>query len=267
MWESKASYIQLEVFGKVLGPKYKASYLYTLYLWRSEEDMIKGRARPGRAAMRTICKYVRTPWEEPQPRKERPDDYRFNDIFKPGCEYKGWWAHIDINSAEPYLVTKYLPELNKPIRRMYSKRKKHPKIKLTMNAINGNLRHTHNSIYHNVCKDLYNWLDEVWVKCENLGYFPIYTRRDAIILSIPKEDSPLPVKVGTKIGEWKAKVEYGTIRPLGKMNFDTDMEMITSKNSGESKPSYLDRVTIVCNKLLNKGVIIYEERNLERIEN
>lgn len=269
-YDSTAAYVRLRMFGIYLGEGYTPGHQYEVYFWRSKEDMTVARAKPGRAAKRLIRKYVKTPDEPVQyPNDKFPKKihYTKNPVFKSGIEYTGWWAHMDINSAEPYLVTKYLPELKKSIYNMYKRRKKKPRVKLTMTSINGNLRWTHGSIYNRVNQDLYNWVDTTWKECEKLGYIPIYSRIDALIVAIPEEDSILPVEEGTRIGQWKIKREYGTIRPgTSSVNFDTNMKLIESKNLGEIKPSRLLNIVIHCNIFIEKGVEVDESRNPEGLE-
>ena len=93
---------------------------------------------------------------------------------------------------------------------------------------------------------------------EKYGAIPFCRRRDDVIFSVPKDFIiPPEIPVGDKIGEFKVKREYGTIRTTdSEFVYYTDMKKITTKSQGTVNASYLDNLQICCNKLAGKGLII-----------
>lgn len=265
-YSSNVRYIKVMVLGitiKRLGitKDIRDSYNYELYLYGSQEDLNYDTNRAGLKAKNLIKKYVSEPEEPYVEDIKRPVDFLISDYFMEKTIYKGHWVDIDMNSAEPYFVTKVLPELEKPIRQKYAKRHSHPENKLILNAINGNLRNMYPSKYLAVVNMLFARMGVVWEELENYGIIPFALRRDGILARVPYKNCPLPpsIKIGSNMGEFKAIYDYGSIMTTkSEYTYITDMKKIGSKIQGKPKPRYLDRLSIVC--LGRYGLVITKRK-------
>lgn len=260
--DSNIKYIKVVVFGMTLielginkvGNKnnhkpVKPNYQYELYLYGSQEDMDKDTNQAGLIAKRLIRKYVTRPEETFEPSVERPKDFIISDDFMENSDYTGHWVDIDMNSAEPYYVTQELPELKEVIMQRYGKRHSNPENKLILNAINGNLRNMHVSVYKEVCQKLFDKMGWLWNELLKYGITPFALRRDGILALLPFKDCPIPpsIKISDKLGDFKVKYDYGTIRTSSsEYVYETDMKIIGSKITGTTSARYLDRLAIVC---------------------
>lgn len=260
--DSNAKYIKVVVFGMTLielginkvGNKnnrkpVKPNYQYELYLYGSQEDMDKDTNQAGLIAKRLIRKHVTKPEETFEPSVERPKDFIISDDFMENSDYTGHWVDIDMNSAEPYYVTQELPELKGVIMQRYGKRHSNPENKLILNAINGNLRNIHVSVYKEVCQKLFDKMGWLWDELLKYGITPFALRRDGILALLPFKDCPIPpsIKISDKLGDFKVKYDYGTIRTSSsEYVYETDMKTIGSKITGTTLARYLDRLAIVC---------------------
>lgn len=266
-YEGTAAYIEVEVFGQSLleaGIKLannlqpKPNYRYKLMLFRSQEELEAHKANAPTKAKAFIRKNIKAPVEPYEEDVQRPIDFFITDYFRANCTYTSHWVEIDMNSAEPYYVAEKCPELKEEIYHMYYNRKKKPLNKLMLNCINGNLRNSHVSIYKYVVNTLYQKMLWVMKILEKYGAIPFCMRRDAVIFSVPKNFIiPPEIPVGDKIGEFKVKRDYGSIRTTdSEFVYYTDMKKITTKSQGTVNASYLDNLQICCNKLAGKGLII-----------
>lgn len=272
-YDSNAKYIKVIVLGTMLKQmginsvgnshnpiKVKLNYQYNLYLYGSEQDLEKDTNQAGLKAKRLIRKLVNRPLEPFEPNIERPRDFIISNDFKTNTDYTGYWIDIDMNSAEPYYVSQVLPELKNTIYKRYSIRKSFPINKLILNAINGNLRNMYVSKYKEVVNLLFNKMGWLWDELNKYGIRPFALRRDGIVALLPYENCPLPdtINISDKIGDFKIKYDYGTIRTTtSNYVYQTDMTIIGSKTTGTILERYLDRLHIVCYG--NIGLIIKED--------
>ena len=239
----------------------RPNYRYKLMLFRSKDELEAHKANAPSKAKRFIKEHIQQPTEPYKPDVQRPIDFFITDYFEANRTYKSHWVEIDMNSAEPYYVAERCPELKEPIYHMYANRKSKPLNKLMLNCINGNLRNSHVSIYEYVVNRLYQKMLWVMRTLEKYGAIPFCMRRDAVIFSVPKDFIiPPEIPIGERIGEFKVKRDYGTIRTTdSEFVYYTDMKKITTKNQGTVTASYLDHLQICCNKLAGKGLVIMKE--------
>lgn len=279
--EAKAGYTAVEVWGASLrdvgitkikrGKKdidINDGYRYNLYIFRSQEDMDK--FDKSRIAYRIVKKWERltdTPVEPYEEEIHRPSDmFLWDDIDNHKDYGPCKWIEIDMNSAEPYYVSKFIPFLKPDIDNLYKSRKTKPLNKLALNSINGHLRNRHPSIYLKVVNTLY---EEMFIKAaelEQAGAKIFALRRDALLFMAP-DDFKIPdsIKIGKEIGEFKVKEDYGTITTGNGSSYFTDMDNIDSKHSGVIKPSALNlEVKLIANKHLQIGLLIEKRRKHEK---
>ena len=261
-YDSNVKYIKVVVFGVTLiqmgitkvGNSHnkkpvKPNYQYDLYLYGSQQDLEKDTNQAGLKAKRLIRKFVKKPEEAYEPNVERPRDFIISDDFMENTEYTGHWVDIDMNSAEPYYVAQVLPELKVSIYQRYGMRHKFPENKMILNALNGNLRNMYVSKYKEVVNMLFDKMGWLWDELNKYGITPFALRRDGILALLPFKDCPIPpsIKISDKIGDFKVKRDYGTIRTSSsEYVYETDMKIIGSKITGIALTRYLDRLSIVC---------------------
>lgn len=259
--DSNIKYIKVIVFGTTLEAlgisDINPIYIYNLYLYATKEDLDEDTGRIGLRAKNLIKKYVKEPLEPYIPDIVRPNDFIISDNFKADTEYTGHWVDIDMNSAEPYYVTKVLPELEAPIKRLYAQRSKKPINKQILNAINGNLRNMYASKYLTVVNTLFEKMGWLWDELIKWGIIPFALRRDGILALLPHKKAILPITIpiSKDLGDFKVTYDYGTIKTTqSDYNYLTDMKKIGSKTQGIYKKRYLDRLSIVCYG--NTGLVI-----------
>lgn len=259
--DSNIKYIKVIVFGTTLEAlgisDINPIYIYNLYLYATKEDLDEDTGRVGLRAKNLIKKYVKEPLEPYIPDIVRPNDFIISDNFRADTEYTGHWVDIDMNSAEPYYVTKVLPELEAPIKRLYAQRSKKPINKQILNAINGNLRNMYASKYLTVVNTLFEKMGWLWDELIKWGIIPFALRRDGILALLPHKKAILPITIpiSKDLGDFKVTYDYGTIKTTqSDYNYLTDMKKIGSKTQGVYKKRYLDRLSIVCYG--NTGLVI-----------
>lgn len=259
--DSNIKYIKVIVFGTTLEAlgisNINPVYIYNLYLYATKEDLDEDTGRVGLRAKNLIKKYVKEPLEPYIPDIVRPNDFIISDNFRADTEYTGHWVDIDMNSAEPYYVTKVLPELEAPIKRLYAQRSKKPINKQILNAINGNLRNMYASKYLTVVNTLFEKMGWLWDELIKWGIIPFALRRDGILALLPHKKAILPITIpiSKDLGDFKVTYDYGTIKTTqSDYNYLTDMKKIRSKTQGVYKKRYLDRLSIVCYG--NTGLVI-----------
>ena len=261
-YDGTAAYIKVELYGyslleanihiKGLQPTFR----YEVFFFRDQIELEAHRANAPTKAKEFIKQNIGLPEEPYEPDVTRPVDFFITNHFKANSVYKGHWLEVDMNSAEPYYVAEKCPTLKPMIYKLYETRKSNPVNKLKLNCINGNLRNSHVSVYRYVVNTLFDKMTWVMNTLEKYGAIPFCMRRDAVIAMVPKDFKiPVEIPIGTKIGEFKAIRDYGTIETTDSdFIYYTDMKKISTKAQGTLVHSELDNLVIYCNKILKKGL-------------
>lgn len=248
-YEVKAKMKSVSMFGITLRRlgitkrKLRDSYLYTVHIFEDENELMLWKSKAPMQAKKVINKYVKEAREPFKENVKRKSDMEINtEEFPPNRVFKGNWIQIDMNSAEPYYVSKRFPELSGVINQWYAERKFNFNSKQKLVCINGNFRNTHVSAYEWVCESLYSEMQRVARNFMNnsAGTVRVFAvRRDALILWTPWNLGDLQIemlggiKLGNGLGEWKVTQEEGNITTSNNiLNYSTDMKFIKSKATG-----------------------------------
>lgn len=237
-------------------PALKTLYIYQVNIYSSYEDYYIDIGMPGKLAAEYINRYVMAEHEEYVEKTTRTGhdwvaDIYFTDDYNYNTEYKDrYWGELDINSAEPFIVSKLMPELEPKILELYASRKDNPVNKVTLVALNGTLRNTHISYYHKTNNILYDRMCDAMTILRSYGFKPFALRRDSIIFEIPKHMGKTPAMpkeftISPNIGDWKITYDQGNIMTgANELNFYSDMNNILSRITGTEKYRPLQAVYV-----------------------
>jgi hypothetical protein len=179
---------------------------------------------------------------------ERPVDIGLFRTAQFNKTYRGHFISLDMNSAEPFILTKIHPRLYELLNDIYNGRKDEngrniPEVKHKLATLVGKLKSKgYVELYLKVVRKLYEFMWDLGEAIYRKGYQPIAIRRDAWVVQCPKggdykKDLGDIVDFGTGFGQFKVVEGNGYIK-IGdnELNYETDMEdSLRTKHGGESR--------------------------------
>ncbi len=259
------SYVIDSIIAKGIGFKnIRDGYDYELQLFRSKREMDDFVHMSEIRALNIVKRCLKDYEPDDQVSKTSsryvfPENFMTLEPFEGGKSYEGNWIHVDMNSAEPYALTTFVPELVSDIDRLYKMKKKGDKIaKSVLVYISGHTRNTHFWIYKKTKELVHEYMLLVTRMLRDSGAEVLAIRADAVIARVPDDwEPPQDLEIGDELGQFKITRDKGTITlDEGTNNFMTDMTLIESKNTGQEKMSYLYVLDIIASKILNQGVVV-----------
>lgn len=196
--------------------KIKAHYFYDLYFFRDKETMQDYYTNAPTKANIILNKYVKRDIEPYVLNVERPSDMFVIAPHELNTTYKGYFCRIDMHSAEPYFLSKELPELKEQIQELYDKRRVSPECKKTLVCLNGICRNIYISVYMNVVNKLYAKMEETVDLLQSKGLYPFYIARDGLIVRADTKKELEAMReymdIGEDLGQWDmSDIEYGKV--------------------------------------------------------
>lgn len=239
------------------------NFTYEIIIFRTNEERINYEHNAPTIAKKIINKYIlpkypKEEYYEPvEDERLRPLDFMVLPPFENGGTYTGNWIDIDMNSAEPYFVSRLCPESKPAIENLFKKRKVNPYLKVALNSINGNLRNSNISLYVKVCNGLYEYMLQVIQILNKSGAKSAFLRRDGVLALVPDNYViPKSIPLGEDMGQFKVIREYGTIHINNQFNYNTDMVEIESKHQGIESESLLQKINMVGDLKMKRGLKI-----------
>lgn len=243
---------------KLLGcKKYHSSFFYELILFRDKAAMDEYVSNAPTVAKKLINKYiVPTHPEEGYVAGVKRKSDMCNYVLG---TYEGRFIQLDMNSAEPYVLSLLCPEIEPVVQELYAARRNKAVNKRILNCLNGNLRNTHPSLYLDVCDNLYNIMQSLRNTMEDAGAEALSFRRDGMLFWVPDNFVLPDIGVGNEMGDFKVVGDgHGKIHFYNALNYNSEVPEIDSKNTGVVRESALQRVKMYGNKITKRGLIIYE---------
>lgn len=264
-YEENAHYHEYIFYGislKEIFPKLDLvdQYIYKLRLFRNKQEKDDYLTKGPQEANKLIHKYIDCDYPiEPEPEKKNRISDMYN--FYVSGTATGRFIELDMNSAEPYVISLICPKIYPSIKKWYDERKRKPANKRKLNCINGCLSITHYSLYTQVNDTLYFLMNCMKAEMEKAGATALSFRRDAILFWVPNDFIiPDTIDIGSDLGQFKIEGDgFGEVTMCGNLNFISTVPEIQSKLTGLEKSTPLQRIKMIGDQIKKKGLFIAEE--------
>lgn len=243
----------------------KSHYFYDLYFFRDfdiKQDFYTNAPTKANILLNKFVKREREPYVL---NVERPSDMFVLAPHELNTKYKGYFCRIDMHSAEPYFLSKELPELADSIKELYLKRRKIPECKKTLVCLNGICRNIYVSVYMNVVNKLFAKMEETVDLLAAKGLYPFYIARDGLIVRADKKEQLESMReymdIGEELGQWDmSEIEYGTVTTTHTpINFISDLKFHKSVKIGTIKECEIMHIQPLFDEISGIKYLVHED--------